>query len=168
MVSRVLDASAFYAGIPFGSPEKNYTTSLIFEEVKHIKKNHEAITVLLNTSRLVITDPDPRYVKMVSAKAKETGDSQEISKEDISAIALSLQLKANLITDDFAVSNVSKHLNIMTLPVMTQGISRVGHWIYFCTGCKKTFSKISECPLCGNKLKRKLLDWKSSSDPVGK
>jgi len=166
LASRVLDASAFYAGIPFGSPEKNYTTSLIFQEIKHIKKNYEAVSVLLNTRRLVITDPEPEYVNIVSSKAEETGDFQEISKEDISAIALSLQLKADLITDDFAVSNVSKHLGIAVMPVMTKGISRIINWDYFCPGCKKTYSKISECPLCGNKLKRKLRDWESSSNPV--
>ena len=166
MVFRVLDASAFYAGIPFASQEKSYTTPAVFEEIKHIKKNHEAIAALLDTKRLVIIDPDVKYIEEVLLKAKNTGDFHNLSKEDISVIALCIQLKAEMITDDFAVSNVARHLNLNVIPVMTSGITRVVDWIYFCPGCQKTFSHISECPLCGNKLRRKLSKRKSSTNPI--
>ena len=166
MVFRVLDASAFYAGIPFASQEKSYTTHAVFEEVKHIKKNHEAINALLDTKRLEIIDPDIKYVEKVLLKAKNTGDFHNLSKEDISVIALCMQLKAELITDDFAVSNIARHLNLNVIPIMTSGITRVVDWIYFCPGCQKTFSHISECPLCGNKLRRKLSKRKSSTNPI--
>ena len=166
MVFRVLDASAFYVGIPFASQEKSYTTPAIFEEIKHIKKNHEAINVLLDTKRLEIIEPDVQYVEKVLSKAKNTGDFHNLSKEDISVIALCMQLKAELITDDFAVSNIARHLNLNVIPIMTSGITRVVDWIYFCPGCQKTFSHISECPLCGNKLRRKLSKRKSSTNPI--
>jgi len=166
LVFRVLDASAFYAGIPFASQEKSYTTPAVFEEIKHIKKNHEAIAALLDTKRLVIIDPDVKYIEEVLLKAKNTGDFHNLSKEDISVIALCIQLKAEMITDDFAVSNVARHLNLNVIPVMTSGITRVVDWIYFCPGCQKTFSHISECPLCGNKLRRKLSKRKSSTNPI--
>ncbi len=55
---RILDASAFYAGVPFGSSNDCYTTSLVYEEIKHIKKNHDALGTLLETNRLKIMDPD--------------------------------------------------------------------------------------------------------------
>ena len=166
MVFRVLDASAFYAGIPFASQEKSYTTPAVFEEIKHIKKNHEAIAALLDTKRLEIIDPDIKYIEKVLLKAKNTGDFHSLSKEDISVIALSMQLKAELITDDFAVSNIARHLNLNVIPIMTSGITRIVDWIYFCPGCQKTFSHISECPLCGNKLRRKLSKRKSSTNPI--
>ena len=165
MVFRVLDASAFYAGIPFASQEKNYTTPAIFDEIKHIKKNHEAINALIDTRRLEIIEPDQRYVEKVLSKAKNTGDFHNLSKEDISVIALCIQLKAELITDDFAVSNTARHLNLNVIPVMTSGITRIVDWVYFCPGCQKTFSQISQCPLCGNKLRRKLSKRKSSTNP---
>ncbi|EPA05416.1 hypothetical protein [Candidatus Nitrosarchaeum limnium] len=53
---RILDASAFYAGVPFGSASDCYTTSLVYEEIKHIKKNHDALGTLLETNRLKIMD----------------------------------------------------------------------------------------------------------------
>ncbi len=161
MVFRVLDASAFYAGVPFASSSKYYTTSSVFEEIKHIKKNHDALGVLLETKRLEIKEPQKKFIESVTNTAKKTGDYQQLSKEDLSSLALSLELSGELITDDFAVSNVAKNLGLQVIPVMTSGIKNVGNWVYFCPGCHKNFSKLTVCPLCGNKLRRKLLTKKS-------
>lgn len=156
MVFKILDASAFYAGIPFASSEKSFTTQDVFDEIKHIKKDHKAIEMILETKRLEIMTPESEYIKKVLLKSKVTGDFQNLSTGDISVIALCLQLRAELVTDDFAVSNLAKQLNLTVVPVMTNGIKRIANWIYFCSGCEKTFTKISKCPLCGNKLSRKL------------
>lgn len=156
MVFKILDASAFYAGIPFASSEKSFTTQDVFNEIKHIKKDHKAIEMILETKRLEIMTPESEYIKKVLLKSKVTGDFQNLSTGDISVIALCLQLRAELVTDDFAVSNLAKQLNLTVVPVMTNGIKRIANWIYFCSGCEKTFTKISKCPLCGNKLSRKL------------
>lgn len=153
---KILDASAFYAGIPFASSEKSFTTQDVFDEIKHIKKDHKAIEMILETKRLEIMTPESEYINKVLLKSKDTGDFQNLSISDISVIALCLQLNAELVTDDFAVSNLAKQLNLTVIPVMTTGITRLANWIYFCSGCEKTFSNISKCPFCGNKLSRKL------------
>lgn len=153
---KILDASAFYAGIPFASSEKSFTTQDVFDEIKHIKKDHKAIEIILETKRLEIMTPESEYINKVLLKSKDTGDFQNLSISDISVIALCLQLNAELVTDDFAVSNLAKQLNLTVIPVMTTGITRLANWIYFCSGCEKTFSNISKCPFCGNKLSRKL------------
>ena len=100
---KILDASAFYAGIPFGSPVDFVTTSLVYDEIKHIKKNHDAIGVLFETGRLKIREPDSESTNFVKNKAQETGDLQQLSKEDISVLALCYELKGELISDDYAV-----------------------------------------------------------------
>ncbi len=153
---KIVDASAFYAGIPFGSPSDFVTTSLVYDEIKHIKKNHDAIGILFETGRLKIRDPDLESTNLIKNKARETGDLQQLSKEDISVLALCLELKGDLISDDYAISNVAKNLGIQISPIMTKGIEDVGKWIHYCVGCGKSFQKGSECPLCGNPLKRKL------------
>ena len=155
MAFRVLDSSAFYAGIPFSSSEPSVTTSYVYNEIKHIKKDHDAVQILIETRRLKISDPDHRFIITVNNAAKKSGDLPNLSQEDVSIIALSLQLNAELITDDFAVSNVAKNLNIKVIPVMTSGIKNVVIWKYYCPGCKINFSKVTECPRCGNRLKRK-------------
>ena len=155
MAFRVLDSTAFYAGIPFSSNEPNYTTSLVYNEIEHIKKDHDAIQILIETKRLMIRDPEHQFVITANNTAKKSGDIPNLSDEDISTIALSLQLNAELVTDDFAISNVAKNLGIKVIPVMTNGIKNIITWKYYCPGCKTNFSKITECPRCGNRLKRK-------------
>ena len=155
MAFRVLDSSAFYAGIPFSSSEPSVTTSYVYNEIKHIKKDHDAVQILIETRPLKISDPDHRFIITVNNAAKKSGDLPNLSQEDISIIALSLQLNAELITDDFAVSNVAKNLSIKVIPIMTSGIKKIVTWIYYCPGCKTDFSETMNCPNCGNRLKRK-------------
>ena len=153
----MLDSSAFYAGIPFSSNEPSYITPLVYNEIEHIKKDHDAVLILIETKRLTVNEPEDRFVTTAIDAAKKSGDFSNLSDEDISTIALSLQLGAELVTDDFAVSNVAKNLNIKVIPVMTNGIKNVVTWKYYCPGCKTDFSKVTECPRCGNKLKRKAM-----------
>ncbi len=157
MVFRIIDASAFYAGIPFSSSNEFYTTSLIFDEIKHIKKNHDAIDILLATNRLKIQDPSSEFIDIAIEESKKTGDFNQLSKQDVSLVALCLQLKGELITDDFAISNLAKNLDIKVSPLMTSGIKDVGIWILYCPGCRKNFDSGSECSSCGSILKRKLI-----------
>ena len=161
MAFSIYDASAFYAGIPFAVPDEGYTTSLVFDEIKHIKKNHGALDTLLETSRLRILDPEPQNINVITEAAKKTGDFQKLSAPDISAVALCYQLGGQLVTDDFSVSNVAKNLNLHVQPIMTKGIKDVGNWIYYCPACAKEFSKITTCPICGSRLNRKLFKGKS-------
>ena len=157
MVFRILDATAFYAGIPFVSEDSFMTTSDVYEEIEHIKTKQGALETLLQTNRLQIRDPGDETINSVKDAAKMTGDIQTISQQDISIIALALENKMELITDDFAVTNVAKQLAITTSSLMTQGINMVGKWISYCSICGKEFSKEKECPICGNKLNRKLI-----------
>ena len=122
-----------------------------------IRDSHDAIHILIETKRLTVNEPEDKFVTAASDAAKKSGDFSNLSNEDISTIALSLQLKAELVTDDFALSNVAKNLNIKVIPVMTTGIKNVVTWIYYCPGCRVNFSKVTECPRCGNKLKRKAM-----------
>ena len=157
MVFRVLDAPAFYAGVPFVSEDSFITTSDVYDEIQHIKTKQGALETLQQTKRLQIRDPGNESINTVKDTATKTGDIQTISKQDISVIALALENKMELITDDFAVTNVAKHLQITTSALMTQDFKTVGKWISYCSICGKEFSKEKECPICGSKLNRKLI-----------
>ena len=69
---RILDASAFYAGVPFRSSNDYYTTSLVYDEIKHIKKNHGVLGILLQTNRLKIRDPDRESTEVAVKAAKDS------------------------------------------------------------------------------------------------
>jgi len=154
---RILDASAFYAGVPFRSSHDYYTTSLVYDEIKHIKKNHDALGILLETNRLKIREPDEKSTEAAIKAARDTGDFPQLSKEDISIIALCIEMNGEIISDDFAISNVSKNLGLKISPIMTQGIKDVGKWVHYCPGCRTNHTNEKECPMCGTPLKRKLL-----------
>ena len=154
---RILDASAFYAGVPFRSSQDYYTTSLAYDEIKHIKKNHDALGTLLETNRLKVREPDKESTKSAIKAAKDTGDYPQLSKQDISILALCIEMNGEIITDDFAISNVAKNLGLKISPIMTRGIKDVGKWIHYCPGCRTNHANKKECPACGTPLKRKLL-----------
>ena len=154
---RILDASAFYAGVPFRSSNDYYTTSLVYDEIKHIKKNHGVLETLLETNRLKIREPDKESTEAAIKAAKDTGDFPQLSKQDISIIALCIEINGEIISDDFAISNVAKNLGLKISPIMTQGIKDVGKWVHYCPGCRTNHTNVKECPMCGTPLKRKLL-----------
>ncbi len=158
---RILDASAFYAGVPFRSSNDCYTTSLVYDEIKHIKKNHDALGTLLETNRLKIREPNNESIKIAIKTAKNTGDFPQLSKQDISIIGLGIEMNGEIISDDFAISNVAKNLGLKISSIMTKGIKDVGKWIHYCPGCRSNHSNEKECPICGTPLKRKLLKDKS-------
>lgn len=151
-----LDAGAFYAGIPFLSSGTSCTTHAVYEEVKHIKKSYGAIEALLDAGTLQIIDPDKNSMEKARSAAKKTGDYQKLSQTDISIIALALQLETTLLTEDYAVANVATTLKIPVKSSSNKGIKETRKWISYCTACGKAFRpNAKECPLCGNKLKRK-------------
>jgi UPF0271 protein len=154
---KILDASAFYVGIPFTSESECYTTSLVYDEIKHIKKSQNVLETLRETGRLKIRDPKQEFIKMATNAAQKTGDFQQLSKQDLSVIALCMEISGQIISDDFAVSNVAKNLGLGISPLMTKGIKDVGEWIHYCPACKSNHKIGKECPLCGTHLKRKLI-----------
>jgi UPF0271 protein len=152
-----LDAGAFYTGLVFLSSAYRYwTTQAIFDEVKHIKRSHGAIEALLESNTLQVLNSDRKNIDKVVAAARRTGDYQKLSEADISVIALALQLKIALVTDDYAVANVATTLKIPVKSVASKGITHIRRWIAYCSACGKAFGpNAKECRLCGNRLRRK-------------
>ena len=68
-----------------------YTTSLVYDEIKHIKKNHDALGTLLETNRLKIREPSKESTDAAITASKDTGDFPQLSKQDISIIALCIE-----------------------------------------------------------------------------
>jgi len=152
----VLDASAFYAGTPFLSSSTCYTTNLVLKEVIHIKKSYSALESLTDAGNLKIIDPEEQFLKKIIKIARKTGDFSKLSSADLSILSLALQLKATLISDDYAIINIAILLRIPIKTIATKGITKVRKWVTFCKACGKAYSPdISECMLCGNKLRRR-------------
>ena len=150
----VIDASAFYSGIPFLTLSVYYTTNSILSEVKHINRSYGAIEFLIDSDKLKILEPTKEFLDQVITIAKKTGDYQRLSTADLSILALALQLNSMLISDDYAVQNTAAVLKIPVGTIATKGITKVRRWINFCTACNKAYGpNIKQCGLCGNNLR---------------
>ena len=151
----VLDASAFYAGIPFSSSQKHHTTPEVHDEIRHIKSNYEAINVIIEVGRLVIMAPTKASIQKVKTVAKNAGELGEVSSADISVIALCVEKSGRLITDDFAVSNIAKLMGLQVIPVMTDGTRRRRHWERYCPSCNRKMRTETQCNVCGSAARRR-------------
>ncbi len=151
----VLDANAFYQGLTYLAFAKCYTTSLVFQEVQHLKRSYSLMEILVETGNLRIVDPEEKYANAVYYVTLKSGDSSKLSNADISALALAYQLNKTLISDDFAVENTAKLLGISIIH-LGKGIKDTRKWSLFCRTCGKGYGpNMTECQVCGNKLKRR-------------
>jgi endoribonuclease Nob1 len=154
LVSEVLDASAFYADTAFLSGKRCFTTSAVLEEIRHVKSI--ALEGLMEVGNLQVRDPEQQHVNAVKKAAEKTGDAQKLSEADISILALAVQLETALVTDDYALANVAATIGIKVNSSSGKGLKEIRKWTSYCSACSKVFGpKETECPLCGNKLRRR-------------
>jgi endoribonuclease Nob1 len=149
----VLDTSAFIYGIaPGGAME---TVPAVYAEVKDDRSRLK----LELLEGLLVIEPDAGFVGRVAETAHETGDDQRLSKADGDLLALALQEKdagkdTVLMTDDYAVQNVARRLDIRVV-ALRQKKSRSGvAWEKRCTGCGRSADG-EVCPVCGSPLRLK-------------
>ena len=151
----MLDASAFYAGIPFASPRTYHTTPEVHDEIGHIGAGHGAVDALIAMGRLVITTPSEASLRRIRQVAREAGEGSELSDADLSVIALCAELAGRLITDDYAVSNVAKRAGLRVMPVMTGGTGRPRRWTRYCPACGRAAGTEDVCGVCGSAVRRR-------------
>ncbi|MDR0778093.1 MAG: nucleic acid-binding protein [Methanomassiliicoccaceae archaeon] len=90
----------------------------------------------------------------VREAAAKSGDIGRLSDVDLSVIALALDLKGIVLTDDYSIQNVCKIMGIEYRPVGTEGIKKTEKWNYRCNGCGKWYpEKMNDCPICGSSMK---------------
>lgn len=122
-----------------------------------------AISALIESGKLIVTEPSHPLVDEVRLMASRSGDVIKLSDTDVSVVALGLQLKRDgynvtIISDDYSIQNLVNFFELKFSPVMTRGISKTIRWFTYCSGCGKVFHKsdVTVCDVCGTKLKRKM------------
>ena len=156
----VLDATAFYAGVPYVGLECYKTTAEVLKEVTHNTKYLAIINTLIESKRLEVEEPSEEDYRQVLAAAAETKDLSNLSEADISILALALhyskERESVLVTDDYAVQNVAQTLSIPFASALSRGIRRHVKWMHFCPACGQSYIVgIRYCPICGTALKRR-------------
>ena len=115
--------------------------------------------------------PRPELIKFVSLIDKDLSD--KISEADKELLALSLEFRAPVATDDYGIQNIAQRLGIEFIPVAQEGIKKVIEWEYYCGGCGRSPGRrgvgvqgrqnrcqipdtgYQTCKVCGGKIKRR-------------
>jgi UPF0271 protein len=130
-----------------------FTPPSVIEELADIRSRCRLEALL--ASGLSVLPPSPESLRRVAAAAGETGDIARLSTADTDLLALSLDLEATTVTDDYAVQNV-----VLSLGLGVKGLfqrkARPRRWRFRCPGCNRRFSSAGTCPACGSPLKRTL------------
>ena len=146
-----VDASFFFSEASLQG--EIFTTPLVIEEIADVRSRCR-LEALLATG-LSVVSPSAESVRRVSAAAGETGDTTRLSSTDTDLLALSLDLGAVTVTDDYAVQNVAQRLGLGVEGIL-QRKARPRKWRFRCPGCNRRYSAAGTCPVCGSLLSRSL------------
>lgn len=158
----VLDTSAFIMGFnPSILETPSYTTTSVFEELDMTAILANRIATAEKSGKLKIIPPSAKSVEKIQEVCQILGEQVTLSETDITVLALALDLKAAsieplIISDDFAVQNVSEYLQISYRSMANRGIEKLLDWTLYCPACfKKYHIRVSVCSICGTQLKRR-------------
>ena len=164
----IIDSSAVINDVGFDfNPKNTYvTTPLVFNEFRGVRTRNLAENALHNEI-LRIEDPSEDSLNTVRKKIANAG-FDKISQPDISLIALALDHrqkkkseKFEVITDDYSIQNFLALLKIKFSSVVQGRIGRVVKLSPRCPACSARFPadfKGLECPVCGTKLRKSMID----------
>ena len=153
---KILDASSFIHGYnPTVEDGEHYTTNGILEEV--ITKK-DIVELAIEYGKLKVREPQPETVAKVKEMSIKTGDT--LSKNDMDILALAVDLKGILYTDDYGLQNVAERLSVKVKCIVSEGIKERFIWKLVCRGCKKMYNIDyfdEACEICGSPLERKMV-----------
>lgn len=107
---------------------------------------------------LELRSPMPDSEDRVDEVAMQAGNLGRLSVADRSLLALALEVRGVLITDDHTMLDVAERLGLESMTVNADGIDATVDWKPRCSGCGKWFDampKGDECLICGSPVKSK-------------
>ena len=117
----------------------------------------------IEAAKLKWMSPSVESLNQAKKISHETGDLDGLSETDLSLLALVIDIKGHLYTDDYRIQNVCSSAGIRWSPVETDGISETWNWELKCRGCGRVTSgrggtrlareSPGECEDCGSELR---------------
>ncbi|MEW5936202.1 MAG: hypothetical protein AB1665_00055 [Candidatus Thermoplasmatota archaeon] len=148
----VLDASALRSGRCLSVDGEMATTPKILEEVK--RGNAGEMVQYLIEAGLKVFSPSRDALRAVSEAAREWGEATRLSQSDIELLALALETRSTILTDDYSIQNMARVLGIDHMGIEQVGITEVWRWRAVCSGCRRVYdSPMRECPVCGSEIR---------------
>jgi len=173
----VLDTSAFVMGLnPSALTMPVYSVPEVVGELIPDSLPHTRFIAARDSGHLVVRKPSSSSMNAVQEASSRVGDVGVLSSTDVEVLALALELKQNglspaIVSDDYAVQNVSETLGIEHASLSTFGIARKFDWIYYCPACFRKYTVEDAdrvCRVCGTRLKRKVIRKGPATRKVGR
>ena len=142
----VADTSFFIHQANFTTFDKIYTVAKVIDEIKD-----KVSKIRMSGLNIIVRKPSQEYLKQITKISDELGEN--LSETDKEVLALALELKKPIATDDFGIQNVAKKLGIKIVPIRFE-IKKTRKIVYICPNCKKTYKTDGYCPDCGVKLRK--------------
>ena len=142
----ILDASFFFAENHLEGDL--WTTAEVAEEIRdHVSKMRFEV---LTAEGLKIGGAGPAEVSAVKKAAEKSGDLRVLSDTDISVIAFGLATGGTVVSGDFAVQNVCRHLKVPVKSLLSK-TAKKKVWKLLCSGCGAEIpAGEKDCPICGS------------------
>lgn len=154
----VLDATAFIGlDFPILQTIPNvifFTTLSVVSELKDFRSRMN-MDVLKHSGLLQFNVPQNKLLQELKKRIQVIDPQTTLSPADIDVLALTLQLKGTLISNDLSLQNAALHFEIPIKVISGRKITYPRKWQLKCTSCGK-FEKetLQICASCGGILKR--------------
>ena len=97
-----------------------------------------------------VIEPDPRCLKTVNETCKKLGCLDLLSPTDMDVLALAIETKLPIVTDDYDIQNLCRELGLKFETVMFKGVRTTLKWEKECTACGAKVDG-DECQVCGSR-----------------
>lgn len=148
----ILDTTAFLESDEF-IPRIRDAELMTVPEVVEEARSKRALLENVPAPSFTIRSPGKKFLLEVQEATISTGDA--LSDADERVIALALQENGAVLSDDYGVQNVCRHMGVGFMPMSREGIKEEWHYVYRCRGCGRIFDRaIAVCPVCGHEVRR--------------
>ena len=148
----ILDASAILSGKELVLEGEVLIPASVVDEIRPGPRRRQLeywLSTILKTAHA-----KQEHIQTVQEVTKETGDDARLSQQDIDVLAIALETKGTILTDDYSIQNMAKKLGIEYVPISEGGIKTEIEWTYRCKGCGRYYEKMmDDCPICGSELR---------------
>jgi UPF0271 protein len=172
----VLDTSALIMGLnPSALDLPTYSVPSVTEELITDTLPYARFGASRDSGHLTVRRPTPSSINTVRETSSRVGDIGVLSNADVEVLALALDLKKSglspaIVSDDYAIQNVSETLDIEHASLATFGITRRFNWVYYCPACFRRYpieDADQTCRVCGTRLKRKVVKKTKATKKIG-
>ena len=154
---KLLDTSAIIRS------DLNFSEGIYFVTGKVLQElSDENIKSIVNSAvkkgLVKIAEPADDSIQRVVDAAAETGDVKFLSETDIEILAAALERNLTIVTDDYAIQNAARKLNLNYETQVQEGIKQEIKWAFACEGCGKKYGAADSrrvCDICGSRVRRK-------------